>query len=97
MTLSPETTGVFQDFLDGCLPFDDFFAWVVAAEGDDELPAPERRALTGLYLLLIEYGEGLRPLAEVTEAVREFMPATGVVLIGPRTIVPVPPTSRSRT
>ena len=65
MKLSSETVRVVQGFLCNDTSTDDFYAWAVSAEEDNSLPQAERDAIAGLRLLLLEFGEGLRPIDEV--------------------------------
>ena len=63
--LSPDTTLSLRQFLSGEFSLSDFEQWITSAVDDDSLLDAERRALRGVRLVLIEFGEGLRPLDEV--------------------------------
>ena len=79
MTLSEDSVRTIQGFVCGDLPAEDFYGWVISASDDDELPASEREALEGLRLLLLEYGEGLRPLDEARAEAKSLLASSGRV------------------
>lgn len=77
MILGSETTLKLQQFLVGAVEPADLGAWISSIEGSEVLLDSDQSVLDELQLLLVEYGEELRPLSEVRGAA-----ATALVMGG---------------
>lgn len=70
--LRSETESALADFLEGSLSPQDLEGWLISYL-DDDVSEPESGALWEMRLLLVEYGEGLRPLEEAKELARQLL------------------------
>ena len=69
--LTKETEDALKDFLLGITSAQDFETWIISAV--DELTPHEQEAMWLMRLLLVEAGEGLRPLDEAREEARRLL------------------------
>ena len=69
--LRSETESAVRDFLRGETSPKEFEVWIISCI--DDLPAAEQAPLWHLRLLLIEYGEDLRPLEEAKEFAEQLL------------------------
>ena len=67
MLFSSETTQQLRGFLTNTENLATFYAWVISAADDADLPQPERDAMGLLRLLVLESDEGLRPLGNARD------------------------------
>ncbi len=79
MKLSNETVKALQGFLCNATTLEDFYGWVIAASDDEDMPDVDRQALDGLHLLLLEYGEGQRPLDDARAEAKALLASAGPV------------------
>jgi hypothetical protein len=68
VVLRSETESSLHDFLKGNISPEDFEGWLISYL--DEVPGAERDALWEMRLLLVEFGEGLRPLEDAKDHAR---------------------------
>ena len=78
MRLTSSTIDALRRFLDGELDLPSFEAWLTEAVYDsDSRFIGEQQVLEGLRLLLIEYGENLRPLSDLYSEIESNLAACG--------------------
>lgn len=68
MILGSETASKLQQFLIGAVEPEELGAWISSFEESEMLLDSDQSTLDELQLLLVEYGEELRPLSEVRGA-----------------------------
>lgn len=72
MTVQTESVHELRSFLSGTSSSQELEAWLAGLDYD-ELSDKEREDFGVLRLLLIEYGEGLRPLDEARDEARRLL------------------------
>ena len=70
--IGTETEHAVRDFLLGVTSPADFETWIISAV--DELSPDEQEAMWAMRLLLLEAGEGLRPIEEARDEARRLLP-----------------------
>lgn len=80
MAIRVETAMAIEAFVSGRASAEDLESWILEIEDDDSFSVDERDSLTRLRLLLLEVGEGQRPLSSaVVEAWQMLSPSTTFV------------------
>ena len=77
MVLRSSTIDALRRFLDEEVDLPSFEEWLTDAVYDDPLFIGEQQILEELRLLLIEYGEGLRPIDDLYAAMASRLQAEG--------------------
>ena len=70
--LRSETESALGDFLEGSVSAQDLEGWLISYL-DDEAAESEREALWEMRLLLLEYGERIRPLDDAKDCAKRLI------------------------
>jgi hypothetical protein len=79
MTLQQETARQLKSFLDGEQDAESLEAWILTTEGGEDSSEEESEALLELRLMLLESGEGSRPLEDAKAVAARLLDDAGVL------------------
>ena len=77
MIIQQETIRQLVAFIDGKVSPQDLEQWIVSIDQDESFSRPEQESLMELRLLLLETGEGIRPLDTAKRAAGTILRESG--------------------